>query len=48
MTPETFWWIGFVGFLLAILALDLGVVHRKIHKAKPREALLWIGVWVRI
>jgi len=39
-------WIGFVIFVLAMLALDLGVFHRKAHAITPREAALWSGVWV--
>ena len=48
MTPETFWWAGFVGFVLAMLALDLGLFHRKSHEVKLREALVWTGVWVSL
>jgi tellurite resistance protein TerC len=39
-------WIGFVGFVLAMLALDLGVFHRKAHVVGFREALVWSIVWV--
>ncbi len=45
MTPEAFWWIGFIGFVFMLLALDLGVFHRKAHEVKLREALIWTGVW---
>ena len=48
MTPETLWWAGFLGFVLALLALDLGVFHRKAHEVKLREALAWTGVWVSL
>ncbi len=34
-----------MGFVLAMLALDLGVFHRKAHEVKVREALIWTGVW---
>jgi tellurite resistance protein TerC len=40
------WWIGFNVFVLAMLALDLGVFHRKAHEVRVREALTWTGVWV--
>jgi tellurite resistance protein TerC len=43
-TPQL--WIGFVVFVLAMLALDLGVVHRKAHEVKVREALIWSAVWI--
>jgi tellurite resistance protein TerC len=39
-------WIGFTGFVLAMLALDLGVFHRKAHRVGMREAALWSAVWV--
>jgi tellurite resistance protein TerC len=41
-------WIGFVILVLLLLALDLGVFHRKAHVVKVREALLWSGVWVGV
>ncbi len=40
--------MGFVGFVLALLALDLGIFHRKNHEVKMREALTWVGVWVSL
>ena len=39
-------WAGFVGFVLAMLALDLGVFHRKAHEVKFREALGWSVFWI--
>ena len=39
-------WLGFTGFVLVLLALDLGVFHRKAHKVSMREALFWSIVWV--
>lgn len=39
-------WVGFIGFVLAMLALDLGVFHKKDHEVSVREALTWTGVWV--
>lgn len=39
-------WIGFTLFVLAMLALDLGVFHRRAHEVRTREALLWTFVWV--
>jgi tellurite resistance protein TerC len=39
-------WIGFIILILLLLALDLGVFHRKAHVVQAREALLWSGVWV--
>lgn len=42
------WWIGFTVFILAMLALDLGVFNRKTHVIKMREALLWTGFWITL
>ena len=37
-------WIGFTVFVLAMLALDLGVFHRRTHAIGVREALVWSAV----
>ncbi len=39
-------WVGFIGFVLVMLAIDLGIFHRKTHTVSMREALAWSGVWV--
>jgi tellurite resistance protein TerC len=39
-------WVGFNVFVLAMLALDLGVFHRKAHVVKLKESLVWTAVWV--
>jgi tellurite resistance protein TerC len=39
-------WAAFNGFVLIMLALDLGVFHRKVHTVRVREAILWTVVWV--
>ncbi len=39
-------WVGFLAFVLAMLALDLGVFHRRAHVVGFREAAIWSGVWV--
>ena len=44
-TPLLFW-ILFNAFVLLMLALDLGVFHRKSHEVSLREALTWTGVWI--
>jgi tellurite resistance protein TerC len=41
-------WAGFTAFVLAMLALDLGVFHRKSHEVGFREALTWSVVWVSL
>jgi tellurite resistance protein TerC len=46
MIETNFWfWAGFIGFVLTMLALDLGVFHRKAHEVRPREAAAWTAVW---
>ncbi len=44
-TPIIFW-ILFNAFVLLMLALDLGVFHRKTHEISLREALTWTFIWV--
>lgn len=39
-------WIGFTLFVLALLALDLGVFHRQSHAVTTREACTWSLVWI--
>jgi tellurite resistance protein TerC len=43
-----FIWVGFILFVLAMLALDLGVFHRSAHIVKVREALIWSGIWIAL
>jgi len=44
-TPILFW-ILFNAFVLLMLALDLGVFHRKAHEVSVKEALTWTFVWI--
>ena len=46
MTERVGLWVGFNVFVLAMLALDLGVFHRKAHVVKLKESLVWTAVWV--
>jgi len=41
-------WILFNVFVLAMLALDLGVFHKKAHEVKMKEALTWSAVWITL
>jgi tellurite resistance protein TerC len=41
-------WLLFGGFVLVMLALDLGVFHRHDHVVRPREALAWSAVWIAL
>jgi len=44
-TPIIFW-ILFNAFVLIMLALDLGIFHRKTHEVSVKEALTWTFVWI--
>lgn len=46
MIATIYVWIGFLAFVLLMLALDLGVFHRKSHEVKIKEALIWSVVWI--
>jgi tellurite resistance protein TerC len=49
MGTESIWlWIGFNVFVLGMLALDLGVFHRKSHTVSVKEATIWTAVWVSL
>jgi len=49
MIPTTIWfWIGFIAFVLAMLAIDLGVFHREAHEVRPKEAAIWTTIWVAL
>ena len=48
MSDHLWLWIGFNGFVLAMLALDLGVFHRNSHDVSVREALVWSAVWMAL
>lgn len=43
-----YWWFYVVVtvFVLAVLALDLGVFHKKAHEVGFKEASIWTGVWI--
>ncbi len=41
-------WALFLTFVLLMLALDLGVFHRKAHVVTMKEALCWSAVWVSL
>jgi tellurite resistance protein TerC len=45
-SERLFLWIGFNVFVLGMLALDLGVFHRKAHTISIKEASIWSVVWV--
>jgi tellurite resistance protein TerC len=41
-------WVGFNLFVLLMLALDLGIFHRKAHEVRTKEAAIWSGVWIAL
>src|SRR5438270_12167858 len=41
-------WVGFNVVVLAILALDLGGLHRKSEKVSLRQAAAWSAIWVAL
>jgi tellurite resistance protein TerC len=41
-------WAGFIAFVLLLLAIDLGVFHRKAHEVAFKEAAIWSAVWVSL
>ena len=41
-------WGGFVALVVALLALDLGVFHRKDRVISAREAIAWTFVWISL
>jgi tellurite resistance protein TerC len=41
-------WVAFVAFVVAMLALDLFVLHRRAHEVSLKEAGIWTVVWVVI
>ncbi len=43
-----FLWIGFVAFILAMLALDMGVLQRRAHVVSMREALARSAAWISL
>ena len=45
-----YWWAyaAFTAFVLLLLALDLGVFHRRAHAVSIREAALWTVGWVSL
>jgi tellurite resistance protein TerC len=40
--------VGFTLVVLALLAVDLGLFHRKAHAVPLKEATLWTAVWLSL
>ncbi len=45
---QVYLWIGFNLFVLLMLALDLGIFHRRDHVVSVRESLTWTFVWIAL
>lgn len=45
-----YWWfyVGFIVFVLVVLALDLGVFHKKAHEVSFKEASIWTTIWISV
>jgi tellurite resistance protein TerC len=48
MSDHVGFWIGFNVFVMIMLALDLGVFHKKMHKVPVKEAVIWTSVWITL
>src|SRR6187431_748080 len=48
MSESAILWSSFSLFVIGMLALDLGVFHRKSHTVSVREALTWTAVWITL
>lgn len=42
------YWIAFLALIIALLALDLGVLNRRAHTPSTREALGWSALWISV
>lgn len=48
ISGSTWLWLGFSVFIVLMLSLDLGLLNRKAHTIRYREAWIWTGVWVSL
>ncbi|MDH4109635.1 MAG: TerC/Alx family metal homeostasis membrane protein [Gammaproteobacteria bacterium] len=48
LTVPGYVWLAFLGFILLVILLDLGVFHRRAHVVSIPEALGWSGVWIAL
>jgi tellurite resistance protein TerC len=46
MGVSIYFWIGFHLFVFTMLALDLGIFHKKTHVVPVKEAILWSSIWI--
>jgi tellurite resistance protein TerC len=43
-----FFWVGFHVFVFIMLALDLGIFNKNLHKISVKEASIWTAVWISL
>lgn len=48
MSPDLAAWAAFLAFVVALLALDLFVLHRDAHEVSVREAAGWSAFWIAL
>jgi tellurite resistance protein TerC len=48
MSSQVWMWVAFNVFVLVMLAVDLGVLHRRAHEVRLKEALVWSGIWIAL
>jgi tellurite resistance protein TerC len=49
-TFADYWWfyLTFIGFVILVLALDLGVFHKKAHEVSFKESCIWTAIWISL
>ena len=48
METTIWFYVGFTAFVLGTLALDLGVFHKEAHVVQPKEAGMWVAIWMAL
>lgn len=48
MTHSLSWWVGFNILIFILIAIDLGLLHKKSHVISVKEALIWSLGWILI
>ena len=48
MSSQVWMWVAFNVFVLVMLAVDLGVLHRRAHEVRLKEALVWTAIWIAL
>ena len=48
MEHGIYWWIGFNAFVLAMIAVDILVFHKRDHEVSIKESISWTFVWIAL